>query len=90
MGTLFNPWPDDDQRLRIELRTHSFDSQVEFLNGSEAGATWGINAGKGWIERGGQRSATDNTDLQFMLPHGALLHGDAAATDRSSDRPLGS
>lgn len=68
ISTLFNPWPDDDQRMQIELRTHTFDSQVEFLDGPEEGTTWGITEGSGWIERDGQRTSSDDTNLLFMLP----------------------
>lgn len=67
-GTLFNPWPDDDQRARITTRIHTFDSRAELLNGPDEGLTWGIQDWAPYTERDGARTAVDDASIRFMLP----------------------
>ena len=69
IGTWFNPWPDASMRGSIRQRPGTFDSRVTFLGGEQDGVTWGIDDGVGFVvSAAGERSASDDSDLLFMLP----------------------
>ncbi|MEM9195812.1 MAG: hypothetical protein AAGF12_41990 [Myxococcota bacterium] len=84
-ATLFNPWPDDDQRVRFEIETHTFNSTATLLNGESANVTWGIENGEGWTEAGGERTASDDPNLRFMLP---TVHYFIELSQRLTEAPV--
>lgn len=64
-----SPWPEASAEADVALRRHSFDSALTFTAGSQAGARWGIEDWHPWEQpAGGERQASDNPDLRFMLP----------------------
>ncbi|MGF1465452.1 MAG: hypothetical protein ACFCGT_04895 [Sandaracinaceae bacterium] len=85
LGTLFNPWPANDQRAIVEIQTHSFNSVVELLNGPSEGVTWGIRDGQAWMEEGGTRAPTDDFNLRFMLP---TIHYFMELPQRLTEAPI--
>ena len=68
MGTLFNPWPDDAQRVTMSTVIHTFDSEALLHNGPEAGVTWGITSGRTWRRINGVKTMGQDPDIQFILP----------------------
>ncbi|MEQ1566429.1 MAG: hypothetical protein ABMA64_12380 [Myxococcota bacterium] len=68
LGTLFNPWPADDQRVHLTLRVHTFDSEVRFVDGPREGQVWGIRDFATYRREGDRQDPIADADLRFMLP----------------------
>lgn len=69
-ASLLSPWPERRPlTIRHDLDLHTFNSEVEFLDGRDPGLRWGISEWQTWSqEAGGERKDRADKSIRFILP----------------------
>ena len=70
-----SPWPDDARQLQLQFTHGTGDGRVTFLDGEQAGTTWGVAGGQTYSQAPGQppvwgdapRMASRLPTMQFLV-----------------------
>ncbi len=68
LPAMMTSWPEPFVRGRVTQRSHSFESRIDFTDGSRAGDSWGVSDGQPWETTAGVVSHADNPKIAFALP----------------------
>ena len=69
LAALGNPWPAARVKVRMELKVNSFDARATFLEGEEAGTTWGLQSWRTYVRPAeGPAQFQEDDDIRFILP----------------------
>lgn len=70
MGKMGKPWPDNKSELELKFEVSTFNSQISFLDGKRSGESSGLQNGKYYEIKNGQKAefAKTNKRINFALP----------------------
>ncbi len=68
LGSFGNPWPVNNERMRLQFAVNSFDSRMEILEGDDTGLIWGLQSWQTYMhEPGDSLRFEENEGIGFAL-----------------------
>ncbi len=83
--SLAMPWPQNGQRMRLDIRVADHAARITFLDGPEQGAVWGLVGDKAWVRHPDGEIEDDDgkrfwvrafayfVELPFRLPEAEIV-----------------
>jgi len=90
------PWTVNGERMRVDMRTTTYDARLTFIGGERDGITWGIqNWATYTVPKGGKAVFEEDEDIWFWVPTVAYFVvmpwriGEATTVAYTGDRTIG-